>query len=127
MRADACSGYTETGNKSWGTAYGVLRAGKYNLIRLEWPVAEGRGAKNVVTQKARVGVLQQRPVHATHRSVQAMRRSVLRFCPRSVQATHTAAPASFELGEYSPSEELGMHLWSEEGPSAGRRSAKSIT
>ena len=60
----------------------------------------GSEAKSALTQKTKVG-----------------------FCPCCIQATRIAAPTSCKLGEYSPLEELGMQLWADEGPWAGRRLA----
>ena len=78
----------------------MLEAIKKNLIRLVGPVAQGRGAASTLTQTAEVGL-----------------------SPCCVQATRIGVPTSVKLGAYSPLEKVGMQLWAEEGPWAGRRLA----
>ena len=78
----------------------MLEASKYNSLRIVGPFPQGHDAKSVVAQKANVGSR-----------------------PCCEKATHIAVPTSFKLGEYSPLKELGMHLWAEDGPWAGRRLA----
>ena len=100
MHADACLGYSATGYQSWGVAYNVLEARKFDLIRPAGPASQGRNAKGILTQKAKAG-----------------------FCPCCVQATRIANATSIQSGEYSPLKELGMQPSADEGPWAGRRLA----
>ena len=101
ISTDATPGISATAYQISEIHFDHLEGDKFALVRLEGNTSRGRGrAKAESTQRAKVG-----------------------YCVCCTYAAHVAAPAAYDVGEFSNVKARDLELWTPLGPWAPRRSA----